>query len=210
MKRINNRIILAVFALLFMLSFSLAPAARAHNDNDDNNGSSIAQNDESESEDEPQDFTELFKQRGHSRVEELSQRGQQLSAEKRQKSCGARKANLERRMQNAVRHAENHKAVFDKIYARVKSFHDTNKLNAANYDELVAAADTAQTDAANAVNALKTLDVNVDCASDNLADNISSFREAVKGTRDELKAYRAAIVDVIKALNNSLEETENE
>jgi hypothetical protein len=111
-------------------------------------------------------------------------------------------------MANAVRQAQNHKAVFDKIYTRVKTFHDTKNLDVPNYDTLVANVDTAQADAAASITALQQLDVSVDCTSQTVADSVSTFQQAVKNTRDSLKAYRASITDLITALKGASTSTD--
>jgi hypothetical protein len=121
----------------------------------------------------------------------------------RQKSCAARKNSLTKRMANSVAQAKKHKAVFDKIFVRVKDFHDTKKLNVPNYDALVAVADTASANAQSSIDALQSLDVSVDCTSQTVATSVSAFQQSVKNTRDSLKAYRAAIVDLIKAVKGA-------
>ena len=130
--------------------------------------------------------------------------------QQRQKACEARKTNLTKRMANAVTQAQKHKAVFDKIYTRVKNFHDTKQLNVADYDNLVAKADAAQASAADSVTALQQLDVSVDCSSQTVADSVSTFQQAVKNTRDSLKTYRSALVDLITALKGASTSTDNQ
>lgn len=126
----------------------------------------------------------------------------------RQMACEARKTNLTKRMANAVTQANKHKAVFDKIYTRVKTFHDTKNLNVPNYDTLVANVDSAQADAAASITALQQLDVSVDCTSQTVADSVSAFQQAVKNTRDSLKVYRASITDLITALKGASTSTD--
>ncbi len=142
-----------------------------------------------------------IKTEAHQEIEAARTNLKDQGKEKRMKSCEARKANLTKRMNNAVAQATKHKAVFDKIFAKAQSLHDTQKLNADNYDALVAAAKTAQTNAQTNIDTLKALDINIDCTSNNVADNVAAFRTAVGNTRDSLKAYRKSIVDILNALN---------
>lgn len=114
---------------------------------------------------------------------------------------------MTRKLNKKVADAEKHKAVFDKIYTRVKTFHDTKGLTTPNYDALVAKVDVAQADAATSIAALKALDVTVDCTQvDAVATKVTAFRDALKETRDSLKSYRAAIKDLIVAVKNSIPE----
>jgi hypothetical protein len=102
-----------------------------------------------------------------------------------------------------VTQAENHKAVFDKIYTRVQDFYTNKKLSVTDYDSLKAKVDTAQADAAASIQALKDTDISVDCTSSTVADSVSAFQTAVGSTRDSLKTYRAALVDLINSLKGA-------
>jgi ribosomal 50S subunit-associated protein YjgA (DUF615 family) len=197
-----NNIKRFTFILATLLLFSgiamMAPVS-AHD------GSSGSGNDSSETEveNEANDLTEQFRQKGKDKIHELRMSGQERSQAARQKSCEARKANLTKRMNRAVLQAEKHKAVFDKIYTRVKDFYVNKQLNVTDYDTLTAAVDEAQTNAQASVDSLKTLDVSVDCASQNVAEGVGAFREAVKTTRDSLKDYRKSLVDLINSLKGA-------
>jgi predicted small metal-binding protein len=139
----------------------------------------------------------------------VKSKAQNHSQAQRQKSCEARKNALTRRMSNAVTAAQRHKEVFDKIYTRVKDFHDNKKLNVTDYDSLTSAVDTAQADSTAKIAALKALDVNVDCTQvDSLTNNVSAFREAVSSTRDSLKSYRKSLVSLITALKGASTSTD--
>lgn len=127
--------------------------------------------------------------------------------EQRQKACEKRAANVNRKMINYTRHAEKHLATFDKIYDRVQDFKETKKLDAANYDELVAAADAKQAAAVAAVEALGEVSTEIDCTSEDPAAAVAAVKEAVLETRTALKDYRTAIKDVIKSLNASASKT---
>jgi chromosome segregation ATPase len=221
MLQLNKRILMSAVALLLVCGVGLQGVALAR-DGSDNSGSGSSSSGsggdgsddkvattsatETETETETHDqktstLTQQFRKEGQAK---LKTEAKQRSTEQRKKSCEARKTALTKRMDNAVTHAEKHKAVFDKIYTKVKDFHDTKKLNVSNYDELTVAVDTAQADATAKITALKSLDVTVDCTQvDSLTTNVSAFREAVKSTRDSLKDYRKSIVELIKALKSA-------
>lgn len=146
---------------------------------------------------------EQFQQEAKDRLQTLRENVKEQTQEHRQQACEARKSNLQRRMTNAVAAADRHKEVFDKIYTRVKDFYTNKNLNVANYADLTAAVDKAQADAQAQIDALSGLDVSVDCTSQTVADSVAAFQTAVKSTRDSLKAYRAALVDLIKSLKGA-------
>jgi hypothetical protein len=106
-------------------------------------------------------------------------------------------------MSRAVTQAQKHKQVFDMIYTRVQDFYTNKKLNVSDYDSLKAKVDAAQADAAASIQALQDTDVTVDCTSSTVADSVSAFQTAVGDTRDSLKAYRAALVDLINSLKGA-------
>lgn len=162
---------------------------------------------ETEVETHANDLTEQFKTQARADIAAQKTHVKERTQEQRQKSCEARKTNLTTRMNNAVTHAQNHKAVFDKIYAKAKAFHDTKNLTTANYATLVANADQAQAAAAASITALQGLDVSVDCTSQTVADSVSAFQKAVKDTRDSLKAYRTSITELLKSLKASSDTT---
>jgi hypothetical protein len=232
MHQINKRLILSLSVLMIVCGVSLSSgSAFAHNGMDDStsgnvsSGSGSGSDDsdiatsnsvppaesETEIENHAHDLMMQFRQEGREKARteaksHMEDGNNEKSTEKRHKSCEARKTALTKRMNRMVTQAQKHKVVFDGIYAKVKAFHDNKKLTTANYDSLVAAVDTAEADAAAKIAALKGLDVTVDCSQTNIADSVSSFRAAVKATRDSLKDYRMAIVNLIIAVHGSADD----
>jgi len=154
-------------------------------------------------------LSEQFKSKAAADLAEKKTKVKEHTALERQKSCEARKTSLDKRMSNAVRQAQNHKEVFDKIYTRVKDFYTTKNLNIANYDTLTVSVDKAQADAAASIMALQGLDISVDCSSQTVAGSVSTFQQAVKTTRDSLKTYRSSLVDLIKAIKGASSGTDS-
>jgi len=149
------------------------------------------------------DLAEQFRLQAQAKVAEKKAQVKVQTQEHRQQACEARKTSLTNRMTNAVSQAERHKAVFDKIYTRVQDFYTNKKLNVSDYDSLKTAVDTAQADAAASIQALKDTDISVDCTSSTVADSVSAFQTAVGSTRDSLKSYRKALVDLINSLKGA-------
>ena len=158
---------------------------------------------QTEVENHANDLAEQFRTKAAADLAEKKTQIKEHTEAERQKSCEARKTSLDNRMSNAVRQAQKHKEVFDKIYTKVKDFYTTKNLNVSNYDTLTAAVDKAQADAAASITALQNLDISVDCTSQTVAGSVSTFQQAVKSTRDSLKTYRSALVDLIKALKGA-------
>jgi hypothetical protein len=148
-------------------------------------------------------LAQQFRDTAKLKVQQAKLNGKTHSQAQRQQACTARKNNLEKRMSNAVSQAEKHKGVFDKIYSRVQDFYTTKNLNVADYSTLTDKVDAAQTDAQTSIDALKTLDISVDCTSQTVADSVSAFQQAVAASRDSLKTYRAALVDLINSLKGA-------
>lgn len=219
MQKIKTFIIsLSVFTLLSGVALVTPASARDGHGSDDNrvnnpstqtgasdqlaeNNSSISSNAKTES--EASDLVEQFREQAKEKTQEARDKAKEHTQAEREKSCTARKTALTKRMNNTVAQAQRHKQVFDKIYARVKEFHDTKQLNITNYDSLTANVDKAQTDAEANITALSSLDVSVDCSSQTVAASVGAFQQAVKNTRDSLKAYRSALVELIKALKGA-------
>jgi hypothetical protein len=211
-----RRFVLSLSTLLLLSSAALSAPAAARAEGNSGSGSSSSHDASSSSDDSTsggeteaevehhaRDLAEQFKLQGQAALTEKKAAIKEHTQEQRQKACEARKTSLQNRMSNAVRQAQNHKAVFDKIYTRVKDFHDDKNLNVADYDSLTAAADKAQADAEASITALQGLDVSVDCTSQTVASSVSTFQQAVKSTRDSLKTYRKSLVDLIKALKGA-------
>ncbi|HSW78607.1 MAG TPA: hypothetical protein VLF88_01125 [Candidatus Babeliales bacterium] len=191
-------------ALLFLFSIlAIAVPVSAQNTNDDTvNNPTVSGHGSGH------DLAEQFKLQAKEKVQVARQSAQEHTQAQRQKSCEARKSSLEKRMTNAVAHAKKHKAVFDKMFTRVQNFYTTKKLNVTDYDSHKANVVTAQTNAQASIDALAALDVNVDCSSQNVADSVSAFQQAVKTSRDSLKAYRTTLVDLINSLKGASTSTD--
>lgn len=195
------RIRMTLLSIVLFCGLVLAVPVSAHA-MDDSSSSSDSTGDTSDSA-ESSTLRDHFKALAQQEVADKKAQVKERTQAERQKACNARKTNLTNRMNNAVKRAQNHKAVFDKIYTKVKTFHDSKGLTVQNYDTLVAAADAAGANAAASISALQSLDVSVDCTSSNVADSVSAFQQAVKASRDSLKTYRTAIVDVITSLKGA-------
>lgn len=153
--------------------------------------------------DQSKNLAQQFKAQAQAKLQAERQTIKARTEAERQQACTARQKALTTRMSNAVRQAKKYESVIDTAYSRVKSFHDSKNLNVSDYATLTAAVDAAQANAKSSVEALQSLDVSVDCSSQTVADSVSAYQSAVKNTRDSLKAYRTALVDLINSLKGA-------
>jgi hypothetical protein len=210
MKNIK-RTIFCLAALLVVSGLAMAAPVSARDGTGDTTSTTTSSNDpvETTPTGDSNTLTEQFKEQARQKIEAEKHDAKQHTEAEREKSCTARQNSLNKRMSHAVEQAKKHKAVFDKIYTRVKDFHDTKKLDVPNYAALTAAVDTAGSNAQTSIDALQSLDISVDCTSQTVANSVSAFQQAVKATRDSLKTYRSAITDLIKAVKGASTSSEN-
>jgi len=147
-------------------------------------------------------------------VTNLRKQGQELLQTKRetvkahtetekQNACKAHQAEINKRSANYATAAQRHLEVFNKIFTRVQDFQKTKQLNDPNYDTLVATATAKQAAAQTAVDALKALDVSIDCTQPDPATSVATLKTAVANARTALQDYRKAIKDVIVSLKGA-------
>lgn len=212
MQKLNQRILVSALALLVVCGVSLSRSALAVHlpsplaaDSSSTSTSSTDTEQDTEIRSHANTLMQQFMQQGQTEVQnETNGKSEMHTHAQRLQSCNARKTALTNRMSNAVAAAQRHKAVFDALYTKVKTFYANKHLNVSNYADLTAKVDSAQTDAATKITALQSLDVTVDCTqADSLAGKINAFKAAVGATRDSLKAYRAALVNLVTAIHGA-------
>jgi hypothetical protein len=152
--------------------------------------------------------------------EPKSTRGEQLKAriaelkEKRQEQkekrleanklrvCEQRKTKITAILNRSVTRGERQLELFTTIANRVKAFYINKNLSLANYEELVAAVDTAKTDAQATLETLKGLTA-FDCNAEDPKGDAEAFKLAQKALNEDLKSYRTAVKDLIVGVKSS-------
>ena len=119
---------------------------------------------------------------------------------RRQQACTVHQTEINNRVNNYATAAQRHLDTFTSIFTKVQAFQTSKQLTVSNYVTLVAAAQAKQTAAQSAVDALKALDVKIDCTQPDPATSLAAVKTAVKNARTALQDYRSAIKDVIVAL----------
>lgn len=207
-----RRFIISLIALVFISGFAMAVPVSAHNGDDDFSDSHMSSSSDEptgeggEPQDDhlsPRDLTEQFRERAKVELEQHRSLRQQKTHLQRQKACLARKAALTKKMERSVSQATKHKQVFNDIYSKVKDFYIQKQLNVAAYSDLVSQANAASVNAQATIDALSDLNINLDCSSGTVVNDVAAFREAVKSTRDSLKTYRKAIVNLIESIKGA-------
>jgi hypothetical protein len=202
MKNIK-RFTLSLAALLMVSGLAMTAPAAARADTRGTNNQIADDTTANTSTQASNTLAEQFREQAKAKIEAQRQNVKQRTEAEREKACTARKANLTKRMSDAVAAAIRHKTVIDAAYSRVKDFHDSKNLSVADYARLTATIDTAQAQAQTDINVLSALNVNVDCSSQTVASSVGAFQTAVKSTRDSLKAYRTALVKLIESLKGA-------
>jgi antitoxin (DNA-binding transcriptional repressor) of toxin-antitoxin stability system len=143
---------------------------------------------------------------------DLSRRASQLLDDKRrgggehstavrQRVCNQRQGIIDERFARLGARAKAHLNAFDSIFAKLQKYQDTNKLDVANYDALVADATAKQTAAQAAVDALTALSSKrVDCSATDPAGTVATVKTAADDARTALQAYRASLKQLVNAL----------
>lgn len=212
MNKIKDFILaLAIFLLLSGFALAMPASARDSSSSDSHQTASsdsspddsLNPTDPASKKDSVKDLAEQFREQAKQKVQAARQNAKAHTEAERMRSCNARKTALTKRMSSAVRNADNLKGVMDRMFTKLQAFYTNKNLNVSDYASLKGAVETAQTNAQANIDALSSLDVSVDCTSQTVADNVSAFQAAVGSTRDSLKDYRKALVDLINSLKGA-------
>lgn len=209
-----KQLLLVSAVFIFGSTLAVPALAYAHGDGSEDDSSVLQSSSGEDKEDgdhkkRTKELAEQFKKEAKEKNEEVKNRVKEKTAEQRQKACEARKSSIETRLAGKVERAKSHKAKFDAIFLRVKTYHDENGLNTPDYATLVAAVDAAHADVEAQIAALEALEVNIDCANSTVTDSLAAFREAVISTKTSLKAYKTSIKNLITAVRQSAEDVQN-
>jgi len=213
MKQIVKQLSFIVACAVMVLGLAAVPAS-AHEGSDDTSqdsesgqsdrkASTVVANESEDAGDDSGDQSKSLREQAKQLLETKRKSGREHTEEQRQKACEQRQKNIDKRTTNYAAAAERHLEVFDKIFTRAKDFHDTKQLDVTDYDALVATATAKQAAAQDAVDALKALDVNLDCTQSDPASAVATIKTAVADARTALKDYRTAIKDLIVALKGA-------
>lgn len=123
--------------------------------------------------------------------------------EQKQKICNARKDNINLRIKRLTSSSQNAQKRIDSILAKAQNYHDTAKVDPADYDNLLETAQAAQTKSADSVKALADAVPTIDCSNNHAHDDVVNFQNQAKTTRTNLKAYRQSVKALLKSLHTA-------
>jgi hypothetical protein len=192
MRKIIQRGVLLSLTGVFALSVWAPVSVFAHDGEDPEEATTNS----TESEHEEEHSGSTLKDALKARREERKQEGRARLDAAKQRVCEVHKKRIAAIMKRGAARAENHVAVFTKIAERTKAFYEKKGKVLANYDELVAAVDSAKAKTEADIATLKTLD-ELDCSSEDPKGNVEDFKTALKTVKDDLQAYRTAIKNLI-------------
>jgi hypothetical protein len=129
--------------------------------------------------------------------------GHEHSTVERQAACQAHQAEINTHVSNSSAAAERHLTAFEGILTKVQSYYTSKNLSVASYASLLAMAQSKQADAQAAVDALKALNVTIDCTQPDPAQSVAAVKTAVDNARTALQAYREAIKNLIVVIEGA-------
>lgn len=155
--------------------------------------------------------------RGVQAREDAQERRQRIQAEVeerreevQQRVCEQRQERLQDIIPRLGTSAVRLRDVMDDIYDKVQGFYEDGPLTVENYDELADEVDSAQVDAHAAVEVVEDYEFELDCEEPGVGQQLDGFRQAVTEAREELKSYRAALVELISSLRAEAADGEEE
>ncbi len=111
-------------------------------------------------------------------------------------ACNNRKDKITGAIDRVVQRTQNQLELFDKITVRTEAFYVNKGKTLSNYDELVAAVSSAKAQAETDLATVKA-HTTFTCDADDPTGDVATFKAAVKQEIQDLKAYRAAIKNLI-------------
>lgn len=149
--------------------------------------------------------------RGQKIVEDAQkERKSNKSKDDLKKICQTRKDGIQNRTSTIVGRAQNSLKRIDDVFAKVTAYQESANLTIENYDALVATANASKIKAAASVQALATLNPQVNCDGETVAADIATFKAAVKQAREDLVAYRKDVKTLLSAVKSAKEAVSQE
>lgn len=206
MLNIYKRIIQGIVITLGLTAFALATVSAAPNDNRASNKPTTVSATTTADDTTTETATEVTtsnREKAKELLEAKRANRTERSAVQKQKACEKRATNIDKRAANYAKQGQKHLEVFNKIFVKVQAFKTDKQLDVVDYDDLVAAATAKQTAAQDAVDALKELDVSIDCTQADPAGAVATLKAATGTARTALHDYRKSIKDVVIAMKGA-------
>ena len=210
---------LIVFFAAFLLMFAMVSISANAEGTDDTPTSSEQQ--EVQNENEDQDKSEELRERIKEKQAELEkerrerqEEREKKAAERREnrqekldenrlKACENREENINKRMEKIAEQRSKQVEVFKKISERTQEFYKDKNLSLANYDELVADVEAKQALAEDAIEQLKSSDVEFDCSGEDPLGIVETFKDARDELRVAMKDYKTSVKNLIVGVKSA-------
>lgn len=147
---------------------------------------------------------EVIRVQVEERREEIRQKVEERKVVIQKNVCERRITSLKRTMPRVSQGATSVKESLDTMYERVQGFYESGQLTVANYEELTALIDTEKAEAESAIELVDAAAFVPDCENETVGEQLDSYRLTVQAAKDELKAYRTALVQLINSLQSGV------
>jgi hypothetical protein len=137
------------------------------------------------------------------KVNERKQEATERRLNVKQDVCERKQAQLEAVVPRLSNSSVRVKDAIDKVYERVQGFYESGQLTVENYDELDAVVAERKAASEVSIAALDSATVEYDCENPSFGQQLDGYRLLVRDSRDNLKEYRSALVDLISAMRSA-------
>lgn len=133
------------------------------------------------------------------------------STEERGNSCQSRSHAVEKIMDRQYKRGEKYVELFSTISERVQDFHDGQSFETNDeYEAAVAKTEKEHENATGVLDDLNSSKEKFDCEEDNPKELVSSYVDDLKKLLSALKSYKSSVVDLIKVVQATAEENNEE
>lgn len=141
-----------------------------------------------------------LKQKAQTDLQNRKSNGKNLTDAQRKKVCEAHKQGLNTRSDRIVDNSQRIQKRIDGVLQKAIDYKANKNLAPADWDSLLASAQSAQAASSSSITTLQSVKPTVDCNNTSTASDVATFKAAAAETRDNLKAYRNSVKAVLKAL----------
>lgn len=144
--------------------------------------------------------TSELRKKAEDDISEKKKQVKEHSQEERQKKCEQRKHGIQTKFDRISTNSQKIQDRIDGVLDKAIAYADKNNLNNGDIADLVTKANEAKSKSAASVANLKALQPTIDCTSNNVPSDIATFKAAAKEASDNIKSYRTAVKNLLKAL----------
>lgn len=207
-KRISS-LLVAVLAVSVLATSSTTALAHGGDDDSSNSSSSTSSSETYSQETEHTTSAQKkaeYRQKASDEVNKRINENKATQAKNKQQRhdrCESHKKGLNTKFDRIVTHSQKVQTRIDNILNKVTAYKTESNLTPAGWDDLLAAAQAAQTASSQSITDLQNVTPTIDCNSDTVATDVATFKAAATTSRDNLKAYKTSVKALITALKDA-------